>query len=284
MSHLSVDPGSRCAALKFGSRHVAILPFYQAGDDLVMSEFDTEVDGEGLDSSMVAFKKINARDKTPYAVSFVLSFLVLDPILFHPLHFAFLYEYREPTFGVLSSQLGVSAALLHERRDTLSYTVFTLDLEQQASTTLLSVNGLSNDLFQVAPLPLPFDGALLLGGNEMIHVDQAKKINGVAVNSFAKNSTTFAMLDQADLRLRLKYCVVEQLGIDNRELLIILNNGELAVLTFKIDDRSVSGLLVRRIDRLNEGSAVLAEVSCASLIGRGRMFVGSETVDSIILG
>ena len=287
VSHLCVDPGSRCAALKFGPRHVAILPFHQAGDDLVMSEFDPEVDGEGLDSSMVPSKhenQANARDKTPYAASFVLSFLILDPTLFHPLHFAFLYEYREPTFGVLSSQLGVSAALLHERRDTLSYTVFTLDLEQRASTTLLSVNGLPNDLFLVVPLPLPVGGALLLGGNEMIHVDQAGKTNGVAINSFAKNSTAFAMLDQADLGLRLEYCIVEQLGLDNRELLIILNNGELAVLTFKIDGRSVSGLSVRRIDRPNGGLAVLAGVSCASVIGRGRMFVGSETVDSMILG
>lgn len=287
VSYLSVDPRSRCAALKFSARHVAILPFHQAGDDLVIDDYDPEVDGERIDSGVSSSKSENdakPADKTPYAASFVLSLLALDPSLSHPLHLAFLYEYREPTFGIISSQFEVSTALQHERRDTISYTVFTLDLEQHASTTLLSVNGLPNDLFAVIPLPLPVGGALLVGTNELIHVDQAGKTNGVGVNTFAKHSTAFAMLDQADLGLRLEYCVIEQLGPDNRELLILLNNGGIAVLNFKTDGRSVSGLSLRRIDSQFGGNAVLAAASCASVIGRGRMFIGSERADSVILG
>ncbi|MCJ1428150.1 mRNA cleavage and polyadenylation factor subunit [Sticta canariensis] len=287
VSYLSVDPRSRCAALKFSARHVAILPFHQAGDDLIIDDYDPEVDGERIGSGVSSLKlelETKPPDKTPYAASFVLSLLALDPSLSHPLHLAFLYEYREPTFGIISSQLEISAALQHERRDTLSYAVFTLDLEQRASTTLLSVNGLPNDLFAVFPLPLPVGGALLVGTNELIHVDQAGKTNGVGVNNFAKHSTAFAMLDQADLGLRLESCVIEQLGPDNQELLIVLNNGDLAVLNFKTDGRSVSGLFLRRISPQFGGNAVLATVSCASVIGRGRMFVGSEKTDSVILG
>ena len=286
VSYLSVDPRSRCAALKFSARHVAILPFHQAGDDLVIDDYDPEVDGERIGSGVSSKFELETKppDKTPYAASFVLSLLALDPSLSHPLHLAFLYEYREPTFGIISSQLEISAALQHERRDTLSYAVFTLDLEQRASTTLLSVNGLPNDLFAVFPLPLPVGGALLIGTNELIHVDQAGKTNGVGVNHFAKHSTAFAMLDQADLGLRLESCVIEQLGPDNQELLIVLNNGDLAVLNFKTDGRSVSGLCLRRINQQFGGNAVLATVSCASVIGRGRMFVGSEKSDSVILG
>lgn len=287
ISYLSVDPRSRCAALKFSARHMAIVPFHQAGDDLVIDDYDPEVDGERIDSGVSSLKSENdakPTDKTPYAPSFVLSLLALDPSLSHPLHLAFLHEYREPTFGIISSQLEVSTALQHERRDTVSYTVFTLDLEQRASTTLLSVNSLPNDLFAVIPLPLPVGGALLVGTNELIHVDQAGKTNGVGVNNFAKQSTGFAMLDQADLGLRLEYCVIEQLGPDNRELLIVLNNGELAVLNFKTDGRSVSGLSLRHIDPHCGGHVLLAAASCASVIGRGRMFVGSEKADSIILG
>lgn len=287
VSFLSVDPRSRCAALKFSARHVAIVPFHQAGDDLVMDDYDPEVDGERIDSGVSSSNPENETKRantTPYAASFVLSLLALDPSLSHPLHLAFLYEYREPTFGIISSQYEISAALQHERRDTISYTVFTLDLEQRASTNLLSVNGLPNDLFAVIPLPLPVGGALLVGTNELIHVDQGGKTNGVGVNNFAKQSTAFAMLDQADLGLRLEFCVIEQLGPDSRELLIILNNGELAVLRFKTDGRSVSGLSLRRIDPQFGGNAVLAAASCASVIGRGRVFVGSEKTDSIILG
>ena len=288
VSHLCVDPRSRCAALKFGARHLAILPFHQAGDELVMDDYEPDID-EPQPASTEPMSKTSVADtvaaeKTHYAASFVLSLLALDPSLSHPLHLAFLYEYREPTFGIISSQVAISTAMLPERRDTVSYTVFSLDLEQRASTTLLSVNNLPYDLFAVKPLPLPVGGALLIGGNELIHVDQAGKAIGVAVNVFAKKSTSFALLDQSELGLRLEYCITEQLGMDNPELLMILNTGELAIISFKTDGRSVSGLSIRRLSEASGGLGIHAAASCTSLIGRGRIFVGSEVVCSVIMG
>ena len=287
VSQLCVDSRSRCALLKFGARHLAILPFRQAGDELVMDDFEPEID-EPRPASAEAMPKASVAnivtEKTLYAASFVLSLLALDPTLSYSVHLAFLYEYREPTFGIISSQVAISTATLPERRDTVSYSVFSLDLEQRASTTLLSVNNLPYDLFAVKPLPLPVGGALLIGGNELIHVDQAGKAIGVAVNGFAKKSTSFALLDQSELGLRLEYCVIEQLGTDNPELLMILNTGELAIITFKTDGRSVSGLSVRRLPEANGGLGIHTVASCTSLIGRGRMFVGSETASSVIMG
>ncbi|KAL8663079.1 MAG: hypothetical protein Q9168_008152, partial [Polycauliona sp. 1 TL-2023] len=287
VSYLSVDPRSRCAALKFGARHLAILPFHQPGDDLAMDDYDSDVDDEKSGNKKTTEKGEEETKEvatTPYGASFVLSMLALDPSLLHPVHFAFLYEYRDPTFGVLSSQVASSISLLHERRDTLSYTVITLDMEQRASTALLSVNNLPNDLFAVVPLRLPIGGSLLIGGNEMIHVDQAGKANGAAVNEFGRSSTSFALADQSDLGFRLEGCVIEQLGHDSSELLLMMNNGELAIIGFKIDGRSVSGLSIRGVPESNGGLALLAGPSCASLVGRGRMFVGSEEADSVVLG
>ncbi|KAI4267389.1 MAG: hypothetical protein L6R38_008283, partial [Xanthoria sp. 2 TBL-2021] len=287
VSYLSVDPRSRCAALKFGARHLAILPFHQPGDDLVMDDYDSEIDDEKPETLKSTEKKEEETKEaatTPYGASFVLSILALDPSLLYPVHLAFLYEYRDPTFGVLSSQVASSISLLHERRDTLSYTVITLDLEQRASTALLSVINLPYDLFAVVPLRLPIGGTLLIGGNEIIHVDQAGKTNGAAVNEFGRSSTSFSLADQSDLGFRLEGCVIEQLGHDSSELLLMMNNGELAIVGFKIDGRSVSGLSVRRVPGSNGGLALLAGPSCASLIGRGRMFVGSEEADSVVLG
>ncbi|KAL8729979.1 MAG: hypothetical protein Q9181_004825 [Wetmoreana brouardii] len=287
VNYLSVDPRSRCAALKFGARHLAILPFHQQGDDLVMDDYDSDIDGERSEHAAAnrkGVKEDGAESKTPYSASFVLSMLALDPSLLHPVHLAFLYDYREPTFGILSSQVAGSTSLFQERRDTLSYTVITLDLEQRASTALLSVNSLPGDLFEVVPLRSPVSGSLLVGGNELIHVDQAGKANGAAVNDFARISTSFALADQSDLGFRLEGCVIEQFGYDSSELLLILNTGELAIVGFKIDGRSVSGLSIRRVPEQNGGSSLLAGPSCASLIGRGRMFVGSEDADSVVLG
>ena len=286
-NYLCVDPSSRCAAFKFGKRHLAILPFHQIGDDLIMDDYDPDVDAE-QPGRKPSTSKTTTEDATageiPYDASFVLSLMALDPSLSHPIHLSFLYEYREPTFGVLYSQVASSIALLHERRDNVSYAVYTLDLEQRASTTLLSVNNLPYDLFAVIPLSRPIGGALLVGGNEIIHVDQSGKANGVAVNEFAKQSTTFAMADQTDLNMRLEHSIMQQLGQDNAELLIILNNGTLAILSFKIDGRSVSGLQIRWVTTENGGATILAGPSCASIVGRGRIFIGSEDSDSIVLG
>ena len=280
---LNVDPGSRCAVFKLGVRHLAILPFHQAGDDMAMDDYDPELDGEKLSrkTSRVADGD-EVTTRTPYAASCVLSLLALDPSLTHPIHLAFLYEYREPTFGILSSQKASSTTLLGDRHDNLSYAVFNLDLEQRASTTLLSVNNLPYDLFQIIPLSRAIGGALLVGGNELIHVDQSGKTNGVAVNDETKNCTSFALADQSRLQLRLENCVIKQLGMDNPELLIIESSGGMLILSFKIDGRSVSGLTLRCIDA-NE-NPLLAGVSCASSIGRGRMFIGSEDTDSVVLG
>ncbi|KAL9597081.1 MAG: hypothetical protein Q9219_005364 [cf. Caloplaca sp. 3 TL-2023] len=286
VNYLSVDPRSRCAALKFGARQLAIIPFRQQGDDLVMDDYDPQIDGERLERRQSRAGGVDdeaVEDKTPHGASFVVSMLALDPTLLHPAHLAFLHEYREPTFGVLSSQVASSLSL-NGRRDTLSYTVITLDLEQRASTALLSVNNLPGDMFRVIPLRLPIGGALLIGGNELIHVDQAGKTNGAAVNEFAKTSTSFPLADQSDLGFRLEGCLVEQLGNESSELLLILNTGELAIVGFKIDGRSISGLTVRRVTQQNGGSVLLAGPSTASLVGRGRMFVGSEDADSVMLG
>ncbi|KAI9805396.1 MAG: hypothetical protein M1825_000647 [Sarcosagium campestre] len=287
INYLTVDPSSRCAALKFGRRNLAILPFHQLGDDLVMDDYDPDQDGERPEvTSGAAISKSDGEEtsRTPYGASFVLPISALDPNLIYPIHLAFLHEYREPTFGILSSSVATSSSLLYERRDLLSYTVFTLDLEQRASTTLLSVSGLPYDLSRVIPLPVPIGGALLVGGNELIHVDQSGKTNGVAVNAFARECTSFGMADQSSLNMRLEGCVIDQIGVDNGDLLMILGTGELAIISFRLDGRSVSGFSVQKVAAQNGGELIKTVASCTSNLVRGRMFIGSEDGDSFILG
>ncbi|KAG9684080.1 protein CFT1, partial [Aureobasidium melanogenum] len=278
-SYLSVDPSSRCAALKFGTKHLAIIPFRQSADDLA--------DEDDLDTPPPTKAPVTGTDaqfETPYSASFVLPLTALDPALTHPVHLAFLHEYREPTFGIISSNKAPSHGLLDERKDILNYTVFTLDLDQRASTTLLSVTGLPFDIFRVVPLPLPVGGALLVGANELVHVDQAGKTNAVAVNEFAKLSSNFAMADQSDLGLRLEDCVVEALDHTNGNMLIVLNTGRLAILSFRIDGRSVSGLSVHLVDSTHGGHQLKTAANCAASLGRGRLFLGSEDGDSTLIG
>ncbi|RDL33101.1 Uncharacterized protein BP5553_08540 [Venustampulla echinocandica] len=286
VNYLTADPGSRCAALKFGPRNLAILPFKQGDEDVNMDDWDEELDGP-RPSDKTIMKVTNGEDgkgDTPYGSSFVLRLPSLDPTLIHPVHLAFLYEYREPTFGILSSTMVPSASLLHERKDHLTYMVFTLDLHQRASTTILSVSGLPFDLFQIVPVPAPVGGALLVGTNQLIHIDQAGKANGVGVNPFAKQTTSFGLADQSDLEMRLESCRIEQLSIQNGEMLIILHDGALAILSFKMDGRSVSGLSIRRVADESGGSIISTGASTVSPLGANALFVGSEGSDSVVLG
>ncbi|CAI7630992.1 unnamed protein product [Penicillium bialowiezense] len=285
-SILSVDPSSRCAVYNFGIRNLAIIPFHQAGDDLVMDDYDSELDGERPSESSgkeIEQKKDGQLHKTPYASSFVLPLTALDPSLLHPISLAFLYEYREPTFGILYSQVATSTALLHERKDVVFYAVFTLDLEQRASTTLLSVARLPSDLFKVVPLPLPVGGALLLGSNEIIHVDQSGKTNAVGVNEFSRQSSAFSMTDQSDLSLRLEGCVVERLGGDSGDLILALASGDTALIKFKLDGRSVSGMKVHLLQQNAGGNILKSAASCSTCFEDGNVFFGSEDADSVLL-
>ncbi|KAJ5139137.1 uncharacterized protein N7515_003985 [Penicillium bovifimosum] len=287
-SILSVDPSSRCAVYNFGVRNLAILPFHQAGDDLVMDDYDPELEGERPDQhsgegAQYEKGKGGPAHQTPYSSSFVLPLTAMDPSLLHPISLAFLYEYREPTFGILYSQIATSTALLHERKDVVFYAVFTLDLEQRASTTLLSVSRLPSDLFKVVALPLPVGGALLLGSNEIVHVDQAGKTNAVGVNEFSRQVSSFSMTDQSDLAFRLEGCVVERLGGDSGDLILALASGDMALIKFKLDGRSVSGITVHPIPVHAGGGILKSAASCSTCLGDGNIFIGSENSDSVLL-
>lgn len=286
VTHLTVDPSSRCAAFNFGVNNLAIVPFHQTSDDLAMDDdFDDANDTDGLapKDQQAAKSENGTSHDTPYYPSFVLPTTALDPGLLHPIDLAFLHEYRDPTVGILYSTAARSSNMVAERKDVTIYAVYALDLEQKASTALQSVQKLPNDVQQIIPLPLPVGGALLIGGNELIHVDQGGKSSAIAVNDFTRDTSTFPMTDQSDLRLKLEGCRIEHLGNPNGDMLIILHTGEFALLTFRMDGRSLSSMTISRIDDDHASALALGPASCTANLGQGNLFIGSEESDSIVL-
>ncbi|KAJ0122428.1 uncharacterized protein J7T55_002941 [Diaporthe amygdali] len=286
VNFLAADPGSRCAALKFGSRNLAILPFKQADEeDIAMDDWDEELDGprpvkQDLPSAVV--NGISNIEDTPYSPSFVLRTSRLDPNLIHPIDLAFLHEYREPTFGILSSKLAPSAAV--GRKDHLSFMVFNLDIQQESHTPILSVGGLPQDLFKVIAVPAPVGGALLVGANELVHIDQSGATNGVGVNPFTKQCTDFTLNDQSYLGLRLEGCSLDFISPETGQMLLVLSDGRLATLDFQVDGRRVSGLLLKLVSPESGGAIIPYRVSCLSRLGRNTIFAASEEGDSVVLG
>ena len=283
VNYLEADPSSRCAAFKFGSRNLAILPFRQSEEELEMDDWDEDLDGpRPVKEPSAVTNGDSGSVEAVYTPSFVLPLPLLDPSLLHPVHLAFLHEYREPTFGILSSPRDRSMSLGF--KDHMTYKVFTLDLHQRASTTILSVTGLPQDLFKVVPLPAPVGGALLVGQNELIHVDQSGKSNGIAVNAMTRQMTDFSLADQSQLGLRLEGCIVEQFSIETGELLLVLNDGRIGLVSFQIDGRTVSGLGIKLVPAENGGNLIKTAVSTISRLGKNVFFLGSENGDSVVLG
>jgi cleavage and polyadenylation specificity factor subunit 1 len=284
VTRLTVDPSSRCAAFNISSGKLAILPFHQPGDDLVMDDYDS-LDGDEAEKS--ADKETNgdvSTYHTPYESSFVWPLTKFDPGLLHLIDLAFLYEYRQPAISVLYSTLARSSALQSEWRDVTTFAAYTIDLDQKISGKLINVPRLPNDLYKVIPLPAPVLGTLLVGYNELVHVDQNERTNAVAVNEFAKQNSSFPMTDQSDCAMRLEGCQIEYLGNANGEMLIVLASGEMAILSFRIDGRSVSGISIRKVTDPNQTGFVRGRASCMATLGTGRLFIGSEEADSVLLG
>lgn len=284
VTRLTVDPSSRCAAFNFSGSKLAILPFYQPGDDLVMDDYDS-LDGDGPEKS--ADKELNgdmSSHHTPYESSFVWPLTKLDPGLLHLIDMAFLYDYRQPAIGVLYSTMARSSALQSERKDVTIFAAYTLDLDQKISGRLIHVSRLPDDLYKVIPLPAPVLGTLLVGYNELVHVDQNERTNAVAVNEFAKQSSSFPMTDQSDCGMKLEGCQIEYLGNANGDMLVILASGEMATLSFRMDGRSVSGISVRGVTDPTQNELMKSRASCMATLGPGRLFIGSEQADSVLLG
>ena len=262
--HLLKDHNSRCLILRFYTDVYAILPIRQP---------DVDID-ETLDTDA----------EKPYYPSFIVNASQLEETIAHIVDEAFLYEYREPTLAILFSGTRTATGLLEHRRDTITLLAVTLDLQQKASTTIFSVHGLPYDCFCVIPLPQPVGGLLVLGTNQIIHVDQAARCTAIGVNAYASKSTDFPMTHRPELGLCLEGGIPVPLANDDGDVLLGLRDGTFARLRFIRDGRNVTDIEVEQADISSLPGVGLAGFSCALPLESDRVFLGSATGDSILLG
>jgi cleavage and polyadenylation specificity factor subunit 1 len=308
---LVADPTSRCAALKFAGDMLAILPFRRRDDeDLELGDADAvenkdpmildEADDDDWDPAAPDGKPalngtrtskdskpkviVSSNFDKPYNPSFVVSAAQLDDQIQHIISLAFLHEYREPTFGILYAPRRTWTGLLaaEGRKDNTAYIVITLDLEQKASTPILGVSGLPYDIQQVIPLTPPIGGSLLIGGTEIIHVDQAGKTTGVGVNPYAKKSTGFPLADQSELCLALEGSTLINLEGENGDLLLITKDGTGVIVSFKLDGRNVSGVKVSKMMN-HPKSLVGGRATTAVALGGKKLFIGCSEGDGQVM-
>jgi cleavage and polyadenylation specificity factor subunit 1 len=174
--------------------------------------------------------------------------------------------------------------MLDHRKDTITLLAVTLDLQQRASTTIFSVQSLPYDTFRVIPLPAPVGGLLLLGTNQVIHVDQAARCTAIGVNLYAKQTTSFPMTHRPELKLHLEGAVPVPLVNQDGDVLLALRDGTFTRLRFIRDGRNVTDIELERADISTIPGVALAGFSCAVPLDATRLFLGSTTGDSVLLG
>ena len=262
--HLLKDHNTRCLILRYYSDMYAILPIRQPDDEI---DDTLDSDSERL-----------------YYPSFVVKSSRLEETIAHVLDEAFLYEYREPTLAILYSGTRTATGLLEHRKDTVSLLVVNLDLQQRASTTIFSIHGLPFDCFRVLPLPQPVGGLLVLGANEVIHVDQAGRYICVGVNIYAKKTTSFPMTLRPELKLCFVGAVALSLGNEDGDVLLALRDSAFIQLRFLRDGRNVTDISIDTVHISSIPGIGMAGFSCSVALASERLFFGSVTGDSVLMG
>ncbi|KAL2313035.1 Protein cft1 [Schizosaccharomyces pombe] len=270
-TQLLVDPDSDCCLLRFLTDMMAIIP-YPANEDLDMEE--AAVENSKISSSCA------------YKPSFVLASSQLDASISRILDVKFLYGYREPTLAILYSPEQTSTVTLPLRKDTVLFSLVTLDLEQRASAVITTIQSLPYDIYASVSIPTPLGGSLLLGGNELIYVDSAGRTVGIGVNSYYSKCTDFPLQDQSDFNLELEGTIAIPLTSSKTEtpfVVLVHTSGQFFYLDFLLDGKSVKGLSLQALDLEINDDFLKSGITCAVPAGENLVFLGSQTTDSYLL-
>lgn len=260
-SQLLVEPNNySCSCLRFQNL-LTFLPF----EGLDNEDEDDEEDEED-DSTKKEKEKENGKptdveangSAQPFPTvdnyeifdsSFIINASSLDSSIKTIIDMKFLHNYKEPTLAILSLRNDTWAGKLTQVKDNVNFIVLSLDLNAKSSTTVLKIDNLPYDVDRLIALPLPLNGSLLLGCNEIIHIDNGGITRRIAVNEFTSliTASTKNYLDQSSLNLKLEYSSVYPIPNDNR-VLLVLQSGELFYINFQIDGKSIKKMVLEEIE------------------------------------
>lgn len=125
---------------------------------------------------------------------------------------------------------------------------------------------------------------MLVGCNQLIHVDTSGSSQGIITNKFAEATTDYRSFirDQSELDLNLEHCVLQDFDTLPERLLLISEAGVLYWLSFKVEGRLVRTFEIVKIDDASyDGKRISAPATSCSL-GR-TVFVGSRDGDSVMI-
>lgn len=255
-SQLSVDPKNNCFCLMYQQDQLAFLPFLQK---------------EAFDEAQA-----NATNSF-YSSSILVNSSQFGEDIANIISIAFLHEYSEPTLAMIFQPQRTWTGTLPLYKDTVRYLVFALDLQNGSHTPIVSAQDLPYDTHTIVSLKEPIGGSLLIGTNQLLHIDSAGKVCGVAVNGYSKLCTQTPLFDQSELELRLEGSKV--IPLTNSELLLVTEPGTVYMVNFTIEGKKVYKITLKLLDR----HLLPAPSTVAHMKASRNVFVGSKTGEARLL-
>lgn len=265
---LLLEPGNMCTCLRFKNM-LTFLPFETLEDD----EDDEELAEDGdikKSTSKVGHDKI-------FDSSFMIDAQTLDSSIGDIIDMQFVYNYREPTLAILYLKAHTWSGLLPKVKDNVNFVLLSLDLNSKTSTTVLKVENLPYDIDTLIPLPKPLNGALLLGANEIIHIDNGGILRRIAVNQFTASITasTKNYDDVSHLNLKLEDCSAIPIPHDTK-VLLVCSDGLFYFLNFDIDGKSIKKMEIEKIEKSIYSDIYISYPGEIARLDNNLLFVGSK--------
>lgn len=293
-SQLVVGPKS---SLVFCLRHnnlLVFLPFHRASDNDDEDEEDEEKPQNGEDIEMKEEngesleEKAEAKPDQKGAVSssslvsiFGSSFIVevsqLSEEIGDIIDLQFLFNYREPTIAIISQKKETWAGLLPSVKDNVTFTVLSLDLAHRAATVVLKVENLPYDIEKIISLPSPLSGSLLVGCNELIHIDGGGITRRIAVNQYASLITTSikSYVDQTEKNLKLEGCSISPLPNESK-LLLALRTGQIYYILFDVDGKTIKKIVVEDVEKSQYPDVTIVRPGPVAVLDSNLIFISAR--------
>lgn len=252
-ANLRVEPNGACSLVQYNDI-LALLPFKKTDNDVEEVVINSEDD---------FFQK-----------SVILPASSLEASVSSIIDSEFLFNYRDPTLAILYNKSLTWAGDLSIKKDTVNYVLLSLDLSNGSSTPILNIENLPYDSYEIIPLENPLNGSLLVGCNQIVHIDNSGNIKGIGTNSYFKDTTDLKLNDQSDLELFLEDCQIEV--VSKNKMLIVDKKGYIYTLSFKVDGKVIKDLSISKVD---ETQLEVANPTTISTIG-DLLFIGSRTSDA----
>uniref|UniRef100_A0A9J2PBZ7 Cleavage/polyadenylation specificity factor A subunit C-terminal domain-containing protein n=1 Tax=Ascaris lumbricoides TaxID=6252 RepID=A0A9J2PBZ7_ASCLU len=239
---IRVDPAQRCAVMLIYGRYLAVLPF---------------------------------DDTSPHLHTYTVALSSIDPRLVNIIDIAFLDGYYEPTLLFLYEPAQTTAGRACVRYDTVCMLGVSLNTKEQVHASVWQLNNLPMDCNQVLMIPRPIGGALIIGANELIYLNQSVPPCGSLLNSCMDGFTKFPLKSEKEMALTLDGCAA--CVISTNKVVVCARSGALFILTLVVDSTNS----VKSIEFKHEFDVSIPHTVTAC--SPGYLFVGSRVGDSLFI-